>query len=209
MKFILFVEGDTEKKVLPPFLKKWLDPQLPQRVKIDYEYFQGWSELVKDAASKAKFHLNGPKQNEIIAVISLLDLYGPSFYPSHLSTSNEKYDFGKKFMEDKVKHPKFYQFFAVHEVEAWLLSNPELFPLGVQKAFSSKIESPETINFIEPPAKLLERLYPLYNRRKYKKVTDGEELFGKLDPGLAYAKCPKLKELLDKMLELAQAAMPK
>ncbi len=206
MKFILFVEGDTEKKALSPFLKKWLDPQLPQPIKIEHEYFQGWSELVKDAADKAKFHLNGPKKKEIIAVISLLDLYGPTFYPSHLFASDERYNWAKKFMEDEVNHPKFFQFFAVHEVEAWLLSDPKLFPLEIQKALSA-IKSPETVNFNEPPAKLLEKLYPLHTRRKYKKVTHGKELFSKLDPQLAYAKCPKLKLLMDKLLELAQAAI--
>jgi len=111
------------------------------------------------------------------------------------------------FMENKVNLSKFHQFFAVHEVEAWLLSEPKLFPLEIQKAFPAKIKSPETINFNEPPAKLLERLYPLYTRRKYKKVTHGKELFDNLTPNTAYAKCPKLKALLDKMLELAQAAM--
>lgn len=60
------------------------------------------------------------------------------------------------------------------------------------------------VNFKEPPAKLLERLYPLHVRRSYKKVVNGKELFGKLDPGIAYQKCPKLQELLDKMLDLAE-----
>ena len=207
MKFILFVEGETEKKALSPFFKKWLDPQLPQPVKIEHEYFQGWSELVKDAASKAKFHLNGSKKKEIIAVISLLDLYGPTFYPRNLSTPDEKYNWAKKDMQRKVNQPKFYQFFAVHEVEAWLLSDPSLFPADIQRVMAGKIKPPETINFDEPPGKLLERLYPLYTRRNYKKVVHGKELFGKLDPQVAYAKCPKLKALLDKMLELAQAVM--
>ena len=37
-------------------------------------------------------------------------------------------------------------------------------------------------------------------------VTHGEELFSKLSPDLAYKKCPKLKALFDKMLELAKEA---
>jgi len=106
-------------------------------------------------------------------------------------------------MENEVKQPKFFQFFAVHEIEAWLLSEPDIFPLKVKKAFPGRIKNPETVNFDEPPAKLLERLYPLHVTRSYKKVANGKELFGKLDPDVAYQKCPKLKELLDKMLELA------
>jgi hypothetical protein len=206
MRFILFVEGHTENKALPQFLKKWLDPQLPSPVGIRTVRFEGWQELAKDAPLKARMHLNGPDKNEIIAVISLLDLYGPTFYPSDLKECKQRYDWAKEYIENQVNQPKFFQFFAVHEIEAWLLSEPSIFPVEVKKAFPAKIRHPEMVNFDEPPAKLLERLYPLYVRRSYKKVVNGKELFGKLDPNVAYNKCPKLKELLDKMLELAKKA---
>ena len=205
MRFILFVEGHTEDKALPKFLKKWLDPKLTKPVGIKTVRFDGWPELVKDAPLKAKMHLNGPDRDEIIAVISLLDLYGPTFYPTDKASSEERYVWAKNDIESKVDLKKFFQFFAVHEVEAWLLSEPEIFPLAVKKAFSSKIDRPETVNFDEPPAKLLKRLYELHEKRSYKKIVNGKELFGKLDPEVAYQKCPKLKELLDKMLELANA----
>ena len=204
MRFIFFVEGYTENKSLPQFVKKWLDPRLTNPVGIRTVRFEGWPELVKDAPLKAKMHLNGPAKEHIIAVISLLDLYGPTFYPHYIEKYNERYEWGKKYIEDKVNHPRFFQFFAVHEVESWLLSQPDIFPLKVKNAFPPKIQTPELINFNEPPAKLLERLYPLHLKRSYKKVVNGKELFGKLDPNIAYQKCPKLKKLLDKMLELAQ-----
>ncbi len=204
MKFVLFVEGHTENKALPQFIKKWMDPKLPKPVGIKTVRFEGWRELVKDAPQKAGMHLNGPDKNEIIAVISLLDLYGPTFYPDHLKDCKERYDWAKKDMEDRVNQPKFFQFFAVHEVEAWLLSEPSIFPLEIRNAFQKKIQNPETINFDEPPAKLLGRLYALKIGRSYKKVVNGKDLFSALNPEVAYQKCPKLKELLDKMLELAK-----
>jgi len=204
VRFILFVEGYTEDKALPQFLKKWLDPRLPYPVGIKTVRFEGWPELVKDAPRKARMHLDGPGKNEIIAVISLLDLYGPTFYPSELKECKERYDWAKKDIEDKVNQPKFFQYFAVHEVEAWLLSDPSIFPLKVTKALPTKINHPETVNFDEPPAKLLERLYPLHVGRSYKKVVNGKDLFGKLNPDVAYEKCPHLKDLLDNMLKLAK-----
>jgi hypothetical protein len=115
--------------------------------------------------------------------------------------------FVEGYTEDKTL-PNFFHFFAVHEVEAWLLSQPDIFPLKVKKAFPKKINNPETVNFDEPPAKLLKRLYSLQLRRSYKKVVNGKELFGKLNPDVAYQNCPKLKELLDKMLELAKQSKP-
>lgn len=204
MRFILFVEGYTENKALPQFLKKWLDPKLTNPVGIKTVRFEGWQQLVKDAPLKAKMHLNGPAKDDIIAVVSLLDLYGPTFYPNTLTHSNDRYDWAKKHIENMVSQLKFFQFFAVHEVEAWLLSEPDIFPLEIKRALPKKIRQPETVNFTEPPAKLLERLYPSHIGRSYKKVVNGKELFGKLNPDLAYQKCPRLKELLDKMLELAR-----
>ncbi len=202
MRFILFVEGYTEDKALPKFLKKWLDPKLNNPVGIRTVRFEGWPELVKDAPLKAKLHLNGPYKDDIIAVISLLDLFGPTFYP--MEGCNARYDWAKHYIEEKVNHPKYFQFFAVHEVEAWLLSQPDLFPLKVKNALPAKIQKPETVNFNEPPAKLLQRLYVKHMNRSYKKIVNGKDLFDNLDPNIAYQKCPRLKELLDKMLELAQ-----
>ena len=204
MKFILFVEGYTEYYALPKFFKKWLDPQLINPVGVQAVRFDGWPELIKDAPIKAGMYLNGPAKDKVIAVISLLDLYGPSFYPSNIITSEDRYAWSKKAIESKVDQPKFYQFFAVHEVEAWLLSDPGIFPLGVKNAFPDKINNPETVNFNEPPAKLLERLYSSHTRHSYKKLVNGKDLFSRLDPDVAYQKCPKLKTLLDKMLELAK-----
>ena len=137
-------------------------------------------------------------------MIALLDLYGPTFYPKTKKTADERFEWAKIELEKKVNHPKFLQYFAVHETEAWLLADPDLFPLEVKRALPAKIQNPETINFDEPPAKLLERLYNLKTGRRYKKVTNGRELFGRLDPNVAYGKCPRLRELLDKMLELAK-----
>lgn len=204
MKFILFVEGYTEDKTLPQFFKKWLDPKLNNPVGIKTVRFEGWRELVKDAPLKAKMHLNGPAKDDIVAVISLLDLYGPTFYPNSLTECKERYDWAKEYIEKKVDQPKFFQFFAVHEVEAWLLSQPDIFPSIVKKAFPKNIQNPEMVDFDEPPAKLLERLYSLHTSRSYKKVVNGKELFSKLDPDVAYQKCFKLQELLDKMLDLAK-----
>ena len=204
MKFILFVEGHTEDKALPAFLKRWLDPRLESPVGIQTVRFDGWPELFRDAAQKAKMHLNGPSKDKIIAVISLLDLYGPTFYPADLTERDKRYLWAKQMIEDKVNEKNFYQFFAVHEVEAWLLSQPEIFPASVRNALPGKVATPETVNFDEPPAKLLDRLYQQHTKRTYKKVVNGRDLFSRLDPAIAYEKCPRLRELLDKMLVLAQ-----
>lgn len=204
MKFIFFVEGDTEKKSLPVFLKKWIDPKLSKPVGVKIVRFNGWRELVNDTPKKAMLYLTGPQKDDIVAVIALLDLYGPTIYPSDKKTAKERYEWARGDLEERVNHAKFRQFFAVHETESWLLSDPDLFPSEIRKAFPGRIQRPEEIDFDEPPAKLLGRLYQEKLKRTYKKTTDGYELFNKLAPYLAYNKCPRIKEFLDEMLKLAQ-----
>ena len=204
MKFVLLVEGYTERKAIPEFLKRWLDQRLEKPVGVKTVRFDGWQHLYKDAAQKTKMLLNAPK-SDVIAVIALLDLYGPTFYPSGILSPNQRYNWAKKHIEDRVDDPKFRQFFAVHETEAWLLSNSSIFPTEIQASLRS-IKNPETVNFDEPPAKLLDNLYRSKLKRNYGKVTQGSNLFRQLSPADAYDKCPFLQALLDEMLHMAQEA---
>jgi hypothetical protein len=206
VKFILLVEGKTERDSAAAFLKRWLDPQLTQAVGIQPVPFDGYADLVRKMATKAKMHLEGPKQDEIVAVIGLLDLYGPEFYPPEKTSFDERFRWGKEHFEREVGLSKFRLHFAVHEFEAWLLSQPDIFPREVKDALPAKVAQPERVNFTEPPAKLLSRIYSQKTPRNYKKTTYGKQLFERLDPSIAVNKCPYLKALLEEMLALAKAA---
>ena len=48
------------------------------------------------------------------------------------------------------------------------------FPGQSRKAFPGKIAQPETVNFGEPPAKLLDKIYKQTRRHSYKKMTYGK-----------------------------------
>jgi len=203
MKFVLFVEGHTERKALPGFLKRWIDPRLEQRVGLKVVRFNGWAELINDSTKKAKMYLN---EDDVIAVFALLDLYGPTIYPDDKQCTSERFEWAKNYLERKVGDHRFHQYFAVHETEAWLLSNPDLFPKIIKNAFPGKVQNPEEVNFDKPPSKLLGELYREKTKRTYKKVAHGKELFDKLDPDVAYQKCPYLRELFDDMLKIAKEA---
>ncbi len=206
MRFILLVEGDTEKFAIAEFLKRWLDPQLAQPVGIKVVNFHGNSRLVRKIVAKAQDYLDGPDATEIVAVIGLLDLYGLDFYPAELTAAKDRHEWAVNEFQSQVSRPKFRMFFAVHELEAWILGQPDVLPRIVRDALPRTVADPERIDFDEPPTKLLNRVYRSSTRKDYKKTTYGKQLFGKLTPAVVVGKCPYLKAMLGEMLELARAA---
>jgi hypothetical protein len=208
LKFVLFVEGYTEKKALPEFLRRWLDPQLSQRVGVKVVRFEGWADYVNEITKKAALNLSGKAGADVIAGIGLLDLYGPTFYPNGVQSAADRYTWAKRHIERAVNHPKFHQYLAVHDAEAWLLAEPDNLPPAVRSALPGGCTQPESVDFDEPPAYLLDRLYREKVGRPYRKVTDGAELFASLAPEVAMGKCPSLRALLDGMLNFARSSRP-
>jgi hypothetical protein len=207
MKIALFVEGDTEKAVLAEFLKKWLDPRLPRPVGFKIVGFKGLNHYYSEIEARVRLNLSDRLAPDIVAAIGLLDLYGPTFYPKDKASIGERYTWAKEHLERKVGQPQFRQHFAVHEIEAWLLADPEVLPRELRKSLPKKCAQPESVNFDEPPAKLLGRLYREKLGWEYKKMSHGANLFQKLSPERAYEKCPYLKAMLDDMLALAKNAL--
>ncbi|MBM4001431.1 MAG: DUF4276 family protein [Planctomycetes bacterium] len=205
MKFILLAEGATEIIAVAGLLKRWLDSRLTkEKVRVEPVPLGGWANFRKEVVKRAQAHLDGPERREIIAVIGLLDLYGPTFWPRHCRTFKERHDWGVKHFEKAVRRAKFRMFFAVHEVEAWILSQPEMFPIEVRASVAKLATKPEEVNFDHPPSKRLSDLYNAKTGRSYKKTTDGKALFQKLDPDMAAGKCPGLQAMLSEMLRLAE-----
>ena len=49
--------------------------------------------MVKDSPTKANLYLS---QDDVIAVVALLDLYGPTIYPNDKNTAAKKYTWAKQ-----------------------------------------------------------------------------------------------------------------
>jgi hypothetical protein len=210
MKYVLLVEGDTEARALPKFLKRWLDPQLRLPIRIDSVDLGSWSVVVDEAPRRTRRYFSDRKQaDEIIAVIGLIDLHGPNhsnYFPPNVESVEDRCRWVKQKVEREVRHPQFRQFLAVHEVEAWLLSEPHNLPAPVKTSLPGRAQHPEQVDFDEPPKQLLQRLYHEKCQITYKQTVHGVELFGKLDPKIAYQQCPMLHAMLDEMLALAKKA---
>jgi hypothetical protein len=203
MKFILLVEGYSERDAAAQFLKKWLDPKLSQRVRVTPHRFHGYGDFWNKAVKVAQDYLRSPEANQILGVIGLLDLYGPKFYPKESSAARVRLEWATAKFEQDVNHEKFRMFFAVHEFEAWILSQPSILPFSLSTQDSRRIQRPEEVDFESPPSSVLVDLYKR-NSRTYKKRVQGKQLLERLDPEVAYQKCPNLKKMLDTMLSLAK-----
>lgn len=202
MQIVLFVEGETERRGVHEFIKRWLDPQTPKKVRIKPIKFDGCGDYMKRAGRKAEFHLG---EEDVIAVFGLLDLYGLQGieYPNNYSL-DQKVEFARKEVYKKIPkelHGRFHQHFAVHELEAWLLSDRKLFSEIDLPA--NKCEKPEEVDFDEPPAKLLNKLYLKASHKTYgyRKVVHGTALLKRLDPEKVIAKCPRFDALVNDMLQ--------
>jgi hypothetical protein len=165
VKFEIISEGKTERDSLAKFLKSWLDPKLATPVRINVTNEEGFAKVLHKISAKAKAKLEAPGNEEIIGVIGLIDLYGPE-YPRRLESVAERYTQTKEEIEQKVDNPRFRMHFAVHEVEAWLLSDKRIFPRAIQDLWSANMRPPEEVNFNEPPAKFEQAL----------QTSDGKEL---------------------------------
>lgn len=204
MSLILLLEGETEHKALPGFIRRWLEAELGSPVKLRPVNLKGSGNYVRELPRKVSLYLEDYPDTK--GIFGLLDIYGLQLpYPKGVTKTAERVAWAKAHLEQAANTPLFRQHFAVHDVEAWLLSDPSLLHREVSKALPKKAANPEAVNFNTPPAELLGQLYLSKAHREYKKSVDGPSIFNRLDPKKAAEKCPALAALLADMLATAKA----
>lgn len=203
MRFVLIAEGETERRALPGFLGRWLNPKLTRPVGIRVDNMRSSATLLREIVRRSKTHLSSPvAANDLAGVIGLVDFRDVPFPPKCKSVLS-RYAWITEKVQREVAHPRFRMHCAVHELEAWILSQPGILPTAVADALPKKASNPEELNFDRPPSRILQRLYWEKRRHRFMKTIDGVNLIQKLDPDVAYGKCPFLQRLLDDMLYLA------
>lgn len=206
MKFILIVEGEAEKKSIQPFLIKGLNQKLTTRVGI--KPILKPSGKFEDAYRKLVKNLLQNEVDDIIGIIGLADLYGSGWdYEGKYQGYETLFRSQKERIEKAVNNEKYFRmFFAVHEFEAWLFSQPAVFPDEIRDKFEKFNEKPEKVDFDKHPSSRINEVYQNRFKKNYKKTIDGPDLFQGLDPQVVYDKCPHFRQLMDTMLEMAQKA---
>lgn len=206
MRIVLLMEGFTEL-YLPPFLKRWLDPRLaPRTIRISPVRYNGYGAYLRDVRQRVQIHLQSPVTLAVFGLLDLHHLVLPVPYPRNASRA-QRIAFARNQITGLIApgdRARFHQCFAAQETEAWLLSDPALFPDITLPP--PAVARPEEVNDQVPPSVLLDRLLRQGGGRGYKKTTRARDLFPKLDPNVVYSKCPNFRAMLDDMLAVAQAA---
>lgn len=206
MRFELLTEGKAEKRAVRGFLHRALNARLGANVGVSITRFRGNADYLRKAPDKARKALSARDADEIVAVIGLLDLYGLPADWQLGSSSDDRHRQVKAKIEGQVSDRRFRQFFAVHESEAWLLSDVAVFPTAAQPRLRSLGARPERVDLDHGPARRIDDAYLRELNRGYRKVTDGQTLFSKLEPAAVLDKCPYFRAMIEEMVELAQAA---
>jgi hypothetical protein len=204
VKLQLYVEGDTEAHALPGLVRRWLDQKAGAHVRVLVESLDGWQRFAGEIDAKVRLRLRQGDSSQLIGVIGILDLYGPQFYPAGVTTADDRVMWATKHFEAEVNDRRFRMFMAVHEIEAWILSQPSLLPPQVSKVLPSR--PPEQVDFGEPPSKLLHGLYKKRLKRHYKKTVDSVNMLAMLDLQVLHDRCPYAAAFLDAVLDMARAA---
>ncbi len=212
MRFVLFVEGDTERLGLPSFFGRWLDRRSAAGAKVGMKVvtLRGLGVFQTKIKRRAEEYLTGKMSGKTVAAFGLLDLHGlqhgdffdgaPKAAQSGLPSVESRVRFGTEKMERLVGLERFHMFFAVHEIEAWMLSQPEILA-PADKYLGRNVDTPEAINFDNPPSKVLHTAYSRAFKQSYLKTINGPALLEKLDVDIAYEKCPNLARMFDTMAD--------
>jgi len=202
MRITIYVEGQTEQGSLRDFFQRYLQSNNIQHIGIDIPPPSGSGFFQARYLKRVRTILDQPK-NDVIAVLGLADfLKFPKLIecPKQHEDQATQIQWLKTELERAVDDSRFQMFFAVYEIEAWLLSQPAIFAASIASKLGS-IPQPENI---PEPYKFINDSYLSVTRKEYDKVIHGRSLFQKLDPTTASAKCPHLRMLLMSLATFAK-----
>ena len=203
---VVLVEGNSEKW-LDDFIHQLLTRKLPDAPQVQTVNMGGKDSYLKEVAARVQRYA---AQEIALAMFGLLDLYrfadnlkGFDYSPN--STVAEKVGQAREHVVSKIApqfRSQFHQHFAVHEFEAYLLSDPKVFN---SIDISDLTDEPEAVNFDSPPSRRLIQRYEAIGR-EYRKQTMARFLLPKVDPTLVYEKCLYFRAMIDEMIETVSQA---
>ncbi|MBD3177352.1 MAG: DUF4276 family protein [Armatimonadia bacterium] len=193
VKVVVVATGETEKRALPGLLERALRPRTQPDLRVRCVSHRGLHLMLRELPAVVARQLAGGAA----CVVAIADLSDPQSYPEGLDTAG-KADHLKRQMAPGCTDPRVVRAVAVWDLEAWLLSEPEVFEhQEIQAAARGWGADPEMVDHQQPPGKRLEQLFPQVLGRPYQKIIDGARLFRRLTPEAAYRRCGHFRTMID------------
>lgn len=192
MKIILFVEGESDSHGLQNLLRNEISLLRKNRHSLRIYSFMGKFNLLRKIGYQTRRAIEEVNADIVFA---LVDLYPGDIDPDALRRK-------LRSRAPREYRDRFHPHVAVHDLEAWILADPE--PLRrMLKARSIRIyPNPERVDNQKPPKRHLEELFRRHLKRAYRATEDGPRLFAMIDSTVVANKCPNFKMLRDDLLRL-------
>ena len=198
----MLCEGDTEEVAVRHFLaRQWAEDEFAH-VGLHRRNLNGHLEKVRP------FALGYLEDREVLAVFTLIDLYGMTRVTRAANDELEaKVERVKTWLRDQVgPHSRSHDFFphvSVHEVEAWILAEGIALSQRLRDLSIKPDPQAERKNFQKPPKKRIDELFLRARKTRYKESVDAQALFLKLAFQPVYESCPHFREFYDDLKSVA------
>jgi hypothetical protein len=195
-RIVVLCEGKTEERAIRFFVaRQWALDGL-SAVGLDRVDLRGHLDKV---APFARNHLDEP---EVLAVFTLIDLYGMT---SVTHPANDELDAKvqrvQNWLRDRLGQHKRADYFvphvSVHEVEAWILAEGAALARRLGDPWIRPDPQAEVKNFQNPPSRRMSELFLKSKGRHYQKIEDGEPLFSQMEFQPVYTSCPYFRKFYD------------
>jgi hypothetical protein len=195
-RIVVLCEGKTEERAVRFFVgRQWALDGL-STIGLDRVDLRGHLDKV---ALFARNYLDEPN---VLAVFTLIDLYGMNLVPHPANDElaakvRRVQNWLRSQLGQFTRSRDFKPHVSVHEVEAWILAEGA--------ALASKLGNPrikpdpqaETKNFQNPPSRQMSELFLKSKGRHYQKIEDGEPLFSKMSFQPVYDSCRYFRNFYD------------
>ena len=202
-RIIILCEGDTEENAIRYFV--WRQWQKDGFGEIGLPTINLRAQFEK----VSRFTQNNAKKEEVLAVFTLIDLYGMNRV-RHSKDDDLPHKVARvqrwlqKGLSAKIRQ-KFHPHVSVHEVEAWLLADGHCLARRLKDKNIEPDPQAEQRNFENPPSSRLKSLFKKYKREGYAKIEDGIPLFQDAEFDTVYASCSYFKAFYDDLKAVAEA----
>jgi hypothetical protein len=204
-RIVILCEGDTEEIAVRYFIGRQWETDGLRAVGLHTINLAG---KLEDVFAYVPRYRRDPR---VTAVFTLIDLYGMNRVQYEVYAElDEKVAQARAWLQDnwgETYKDFFFPHLSVHEVEAWLLAEGDCLARRLKDPGTRPNQHAETLNFLDPPSKRVDRLFRDRRGDGYHKINDGTPLFKCLQFQPIYETCRHFREFYDDLTRVGRSLL--